>query len=118
MAWWKRGWGSYMPTPLVLGDLLYVASDNGILTVMDARSGEKKYRQRMENAGTFSASVVAADNRLYFANEDGDVFVIRAGPAYELLARNSMGEICMATPAISDGLLLIRGRDHLHCIGR
>lgn len=118
MAWWKRGWGSYMPTPLVLDGLLYVASDNGIVTVMDARTGEKKYRQRLENAGTFSASIVAVKDRLYFANEDGEVFILKAGPAFELLGKNAMAEICMATPAISDGLLLIRGRDNLYGIGR
>ena len=118
LLWWKPRHGSYMPTPLVLGDNLYVANDNGVITAFDARSGEERFRTRIEGAGTFSASVVAADGRLYFASEDGDVFVLRAGNSYELLARNSMGEVCMATPAISDGLLLVRTRGHLYAIGR
>ncbi len=116
LLWWKPRHGSYMPTPLVLGDNLYVASDNGVVAAFDAKSGEERFRTRIEGGGTFSASVVAADGRLYFANEDGDVFVLKAGNSYELLARNSMGEVCMATPAISDGLLLVRTRGHLYCI--
>jgi hypothetical protein len=105
-----------MPTPLVLGDNLYVPSDNGVIAAFDARSGEERFRTRIDGAGTFSASVVAADERLYFASEDGDVFVLKAGNSYELLAKNSMGEVCMATPAISDGLLLVRTRGHLVAI--
>jgi outer membrane protein assembly factor BamB len=107
-----------MPTPIVLGENLYVPSDNGVVAVFDARTGEERFRARIEGGGTFSASVVAADGRLYFASEDGDVFVLKAGNSYELLARNSMGEVCMATPAISDGLLIVRTKGHLYGIGR
>jgi outer membrane protein assembly factor BamB len=60
---------------------------------------------------------VAADGRLYFASEDGDVFVIKAGTTFELLARNSMGEVVMATPAISGRMIIIRGQNHLFGIG-
>jgi outer membrane protein assembly factor BamB len=59
--------------------------------------------------GSFSASPVAADGKLYISSEDGDVHVIKAGPQYELLASNSIGEVLMATPAISDGTLIFRG---------
>jgi outer membrane protein assembly factor BamB len=118
LLWWKPRHGSYMPTPLVLGENLYVAGDNGVVAAFDAKSGEERFRARIEGGGTFSASVVAADERLYFASEDGDVFVLKAGNSYELLARNSMGEVCMATPAISDGLLIVRTRGHLYAIGR
>ena len=65
---------------------------------------------------TFSASPIAASGRVYFSSEDGDVFVIKAGPAYELLATNRMGEPLMATPAISGGLMLIRGQRHLFAV--
>ncbi len=118
LLWWKPRHGSYMPTPLVLGENLYVASDNGVVAAFDAKSGEERFRTRIEGGGTFSASVVAADGRLYFASEDGEVFVLKAGNSYELLARNSMGEVCMATPAISDGMLIVRTRGHLYCISR
>lgn len=116
MAWYASNGGSYMPTPIVVGDLLYVPNDNGIVAVFDAKSGKQKYKERLPEAGTFSASVVAAKDKLYFINEDGEVFVIKTGDKFELLGRNSMGEVCMATPAIADGKLFIRGRDHLYCI--
>lgn len=60
---------------------------------------------------------MASDGRIYFASEDGEVLVVRAGREYELLARNEMGEVLMATPAIADGLLLVRGVATLHAIG-
>lgn len=116
MAWWASKGGSYMPTPIVVGDVLYLPNDNGIISAFDAKSGELKYKERLPEAGTFSASVVATKDKLFFANEDGDVFVIKTGDKYELFARNSMGEVCMATPAISDGQLFIRARDQLFCI--
>ena len=118
LAWSQGRYGAYMPTPLVLGDNLYIPSDNGMLTVLDIRTGAQRYRHRIKDAGVFTASVVAADGRLYCTNEDGEVFVLKAGNEYELLARNSLHEACLATPAISDGLLLIRGRDYLYCLGR
>lgn len=118
LVWWQPKNGSYMPTPLVLGANLYVASDNGILAAFDAKTGRQIYRERIKGAGEFSASVVAAQDRLYFVNEMGDVFVFQAGDSFKLLASNSMNEVCMATPAISDGRLFIRGRDHLYCIGK
>ena len=68
--------------------------------------------------GSFSASPVAADGKIYLSSEDGDVFVVKAGPAYELLATNPVGEVLMATPAISDGVLIIRGVKHVIAIGQ
>ena len=71
-----------------------------------------------EPAGSgFSSSPVAADGRLYFASEDGEVFVVRAGPTFELLATNTMSEVIMASPAVSGGLLFIRTLGHLVAIG-
>ena len=61
---------------------------------------------------------MAADGKLYLTSEDGDVFVVKAGPAYELLAKNSMGEVVMATPAISDGLIIVRGLKNVYAIGQ
>ena len=71
----------------------------------------------MGGGGAFSASPVAADGRLYFASEDGDVFVVRAGPTYEELAKIPMNETIIATPAISDGLIVIRTAGHVYGIG-
>ncbi len=117
VVWWQPRNGSYMPTPLVLGSNLYVASDNGILAAYDTKTGKQHFRERIKGAGQFSSSIVAADDHLYFASEEGDVLVFKAGNEFRLLASNSMNEPCMATPAICDGRLFIRGRDHLYCVG-
>ena len=107
---------TYMQTPIVYQGLLYACRDSGVLTVFDAVTGEKKYRQRLGSGTGFTASPVAGDGKLYFTSEQGDVSVLAAGPEYKLLARNTMGETCMATPALSRGRLLIRGRNTLFCI--
>ena len=108
-----------MPTPIVYGDHLYICANNGILTAYDAKTGTQVYRERI--AGTksaaFTASPVAADGKLYFASEDGEVYVVKAGAKFELLATNPMGEVLMATPAIVDGTILVRARHHLFAIG-
>lgn len=119
VTWSKKRGGPYMPTPVVYGDHLYTCSNNGILTVYDAKTGAQVYKERI--AGTksvaFSASPVAADGKLYFSSEDGEVFVVKAGPKFELLATNPMGEVLMATPAIVDGMVIVRGRQHVFAIG-
>ena len=78
-----------------------------MLSAYDAKTGERIYQERLPSS--FSASPVAADGRLYLASEDGDVFVVKAGRQYELLSKNSMGQPVMATPAISQGILIVRG---------
>ncbi|HKY05787.1 MAG TPA: PQQ-binding-like beta-propeller repeat protein [Blastocatellia bacterium] len=114
LAWRAPRGSSYTTTPLVYGDYLYICADNGVLTCYNARTGGQIYQQRIGDRGaTFSASPVAADGKIYCASEDGDVYVIKAGPAYELLATNSMGSPLMATPAISDGLIIVRAQNHV-----
>jgi outer membrane protein assembly factor BamB len=118
IAWSKRGMGSYMQTPLVYGDHLYVCRDNGVLTVFDARSGEKVAQRRLGTGRSgFTASAVAADGKIYYTSEEGDVHVLRAGPEVETLATNPLGEVAMATPAISEGVLYFRTQGHLVAIG-
>lgn len=110
--------GAYMQTPLVYGDHLYNSKDNGVLSVYNASTGERMYQQRLGDGTTgFTASPVAADGKVYYTSEDGDVYVIKAGSTYEQIARNRMGEVCMATPAISEGRLYFRTRGHLVAIG-
>ncbi len=117
VAWSKQRGGSYMPTPIVYGDYLYVCGNSGILTCYNAKTGERLYQQRLgEKGGAYSASPVAADGKLYFASEDGDVLVVKAGPKYELLAKNPMGEVMMATPAIVGGMIIIRTQGHVYGI--
>jgi outer membrane protein assembly factor BamB len=105
---WRASKGSpYTPTPIVYGDYFYICADNGVLAAYRARTGELVYQRRLPSS--FSASPVAGDGKLYLASEDGDVFVVRAGPTFELLATNRIGEPLMATPAISDGIIIVRG---------
>jgi outer membrane protein assembly factor BamB len=115
LAWTASKGSPYTPTPIIYGDLLYVIADNGVLSTYDAKTGALIYQQRMPS--TFSASPVAADGRLYLASEDGDVFVVKAGRQYELLARNTMGQPLMATPALSQGMLIVRGENAIYALG-
>ena len=119
IAWSYVRDGGYMQTPILYGDILYVCRDNGVLSAFDAKTGQRHYQARLGNGSTgFSASAVAAAGRLYYTSEDGDVYVVKAGPAFELLATNPLGEVAMATPAISEGALIFRTRDHLLAIGQ
>jgi len=117
VAWSKTQGGPYIPTPIVYGDFLYVCSNNGILACYKARTGERLYQERLGKGGAYSASPVASGGVLYFTSEDGDVHVVRAGPKYDLLATNSVGEVCIATPAISDDALILRTMRHVLAIG-
>ena len=83
------------------------------------KSGEEIYRQRLSLVGSgFSASPIAADGKLYLSNEDGEILVIAAGKQFAHLATNSMGELLMATPALSDGVMYVRSSSSLFAIGR
>ena len=117
VAWSKTGRGSYMPTPLAYRGLLYVLANNGVLDAYDLATGKETYRQRLPLVGSgFSASPVAADGKIYLSNEDGEMLVIEAGDSFKHIATNSMGETLMATPAISDGTMFVRGASTLFAI--
>ena len=118
IAWTQERAGNYMQTPLLAGGLGYFCFDNGVLTVYQLATGERLYQQRL-GAGSsgFSSSPVAAGNQIYITNEDGHSFVLAPGRAYKLLAENDIGETVMATPAISDSVLYMRGGKHLFAIG-
>jgi outer membrane protein assembly factor BamB len=117
IAWSAARDGAYMQTPLVYGDALYVCKDNGVLSVFDVRTGQRHYQARLADGRTgFSASPVASDGRVYLTSEEGDVYVIKAGTAFEQLAVNPLGEVTMATPAITDGVMFFRTRSHLVAI--
>jgi outer membrane protein assembly factor BamB len=114
VVWSNPRNGAYIQTPIVYRGLLYSGTNAGVLKCYDAVSGELHYEQRLtpEPIG-FSASPVAGDGKIYCAGESGEVVVVRAGRTFELVARNQMGESCMATPAISRGALIFRTRTHL-----
>jgi outer membrane protein assembly factor BamB len=118
IAWSHTARGSYMPTPLAYRGLLYVLANNGVLDAYDLTTGREIYRQRLPLIGSgYSASPVAADGKIYLSNEDGDMLVVRAGPTFEHIATNSIGELLMATPALSDGVVYVRGMSSLFAIG-
>jgi outer membrane protein assembly factor BamB len=117
VAWSEARAGAYMQTPLVYGDYLYICQDSGVLSCYEAKTGKRIYQTRLGTGATgFSASGVAADGKLYYTSEEGDVYVVKAGSQFQLMATNSLGEICMATPAISEGALYFRTRENLVAI--
>jgi outer membrane protein assembly factor BamB len=120
VAWTLPQGGPYNPSPIVYDGIYYTLLDRGFLTAHDARTGAEIYgRQRIDPAGVgFTASPWAANGRLYLLNEDGDTYVIRAGPKYEVLAKNSLGEMAMATPAIAGDSLILRTAVALYRIGK
>jgi outer membrane protein assembly factor BamB len=119
VIWARQRAGSYMPTPLIYRDYLYVLRNEGILTCYRLATGEVQYVDRIPHQGSgFSSSLVASDGRIYLSSEDGDIFVVRAGPRFELLGVNPVGQPLMATPAISSGMMFIRAEQDLFAIGR
>jgi outer membrane protein assembly factor BamB len=116
IAWSKLRGGPYMPTPILFGEYFYTCSNSGVLACYEAATGKEVYKERIGGT-SYTASPVGADGRLYFTSEQGDVRVVKAGPAFELLAVNPMGDYCMATPAISNGALFVRSQHFLWCVG-
>ncbi|MEJ2704524.1 MAG: PQQ-binding-like beta-propeller repeat protein [Sedimentisphaerales bacterium] len=119
IAWCQKQAGPYNPSPIVYGDYLYVLYDRGLLSCYDARTGREVYsRQRIASgANAFTASPWANDGKLFCLSEDGDTFVIQAGPEFKVLGRNALNEMCMASPAGLRGSLIIRTISKLYRIG-
>jgi outer membrane protein assembly factor BamB len=115
LAWTTSKGSPYTPTPIIYGSELYVLADNGVLSAYYAKTGENIYQQRLPTS--FSASPVAADGKLYLSSEDGDVFVVKTGRQYELLSRNTMSQPLMSTPALTDGMLILRGNNAIYALG-
>lgn len=115
IAWSQRKGAPCTPSMVVVGDELYYVSDAGVATCADARTGQAYWSERL--GGGFSASPVVAEGRIYFQNETGDGFVLEAGKAYHLLAKNSLGERTLASYAVADGALFIRTESHLLKVG-
>ena len=118
VAWSALRGGSYMQTPLVYGDYLYSCHVDGILSCYEARTGTPIYKERLgTGAEGFTASPVASEEKLYFTSEQGSVFVVKPGPNFTVLATNQMDEVCMATPAISEGTIFFRTQAHIVAVG-
>jgi outer membrane protein assembly factor BamB len=119
VAWYQRQAGPYNPSPLVYGDYYYTLLDRGIVTCHDARTGREVYgKQRIDpEAGAFTASPWAYNGKLFALSEDGDTFVMQAGEQFKVIGKNPLDEMCMATPAIARGSLVIRTATKLYRIG-
>lgn len=117
IAWTVNPGGTYIPTPIYYRGILYMLNNGGRLAAYDAVTGDRLYRKRVDSGTSFSASPVAADGRLLITSEDGITYVVRAGKTYEELAQNELGEVVMTTPAISDGVIVLRGIDTVYGIG-
>jgi outer membrane protein assembly factor BamB len=118
ILWSHSRGGTYIPTPLLYRGHLYTLNNNGILTCYHAESGEQTCQTRVGGGtSSFAAAPVGADGRLYVASETGEVYVLAAGPKPELLATNTMDEVTMATPALSDGLMVVRTAGHVIGLG-
>jgi len=116
IAWSIKRGGAYMQTPLIYGDYLYNLRGNGTFTCFNAKNGDLIYKEKIGKLASFSASVVAADNKIYCPGEKGDIYIVQAGTEFKLLAQNEMNDICMATPAISEGVLFFRTHHYLIAI--
>lgn len=118
VEWYLPQAGPYNPSPIIYGDVYYTLLDFGFLTAHDARTGKQLYgKQRIDpNPTAFTASPWAANGKLFALSEDGDTYVLQTGPEFKVLAKNPVDEMCMSTPAIADGNLVIRTASKLLCI--
>jgi outer membrane protein assembly factor BamB len=117
VAWRLPRFSGYTPSPLVYRGRVYAINDNGILQVADAKTGVEVYKARIGGGGhTFSASPLASKGQIYFLSEDGDAFVLRAGDKYDEIAKNSLGEMSLATPAADVDSLYVRTQTKLYNI--
>lgn len=117
---WTNSTGTYVPSPVLVGDYLYWVNDDGIAFCVNRQTGKMEYRQRLPEAGKLYASVVAAGEKLYAVTRDRGTFVLAAKPEYQLLAHNRLDPdagICNAAPAVSNNRLLLRSNKYLYCIG-
>ena len=119
LAWSYNKGTAYVPSPILYGDYVYLMTDRGLLTCLDAKTGKMEYEgQRVPKPTTFMASPVAYEGKILLTSEDGETFILKAGPKHEVLRSNSIGEPVYASPAIANGNLFIRGEKHLFAIGK
>jgi outer membrane protein assembly factor BamB len=110
---WKRSDAPYLPTPIVYDGHVNTVNTRGEFFCYSAKTGEEVYKQRLGQGAVFSASLVAADGRIYASSEDGEVYVVKPGPKFEVLGTNNVGEVIMATPAIARDMFIVRTPAHI-----
>ena len=116
VVWRVASGAPYISSPVQHDGLVYMTGDVGVLTITDAKTGERVYQERI--GGVYTASPVAGDGKIYLVSEDGETIVLRAGRTPVVLARNRLSARQLASPAISGGRLFIRGDDALYAIGK
>ena len=117
VAWFQPRAAAYTSSPLAYGGRVYAVNDNGVLQVFDAKTGREIYKARVGGAGnTFSASPWTYGGKVFFLSEEGDTFVVNPGDAYDEVAKNSLGEMAFASPAITRDGLFIRTQSRLYRI--
>ena len=115
---WSFDNGPDVPTPVTDGTLFYTINDRGIVWCLEARTGKEIYGGQRLKPAIYSSSPVLADGKIYISNEDGLTSVIQAGPKFEILAENALGEYTLSSPAISDGQIFLRTEKFLYCVGK
>jgi outer membrane protein assembly factor BamB len=115
IVWSTRKGAPLTPSPLLVGEELYTVADHGVVSCLEARTGEIHWRERV--GGNYSASPLFADGKLYLQSEEGTGVVLRAGKEFKVLSRNPLGERSLASPAAADGALFIRTQEHLYRVG-
>ncbi len=113
---WKNNLGADVPTPTTDGKRIYIVRDNGVIGSFDAKTGQPIWKQQRIEPGTYSASPILADGKLYVSNEDGTTTVIKQSDEFEVLAVNKLGDYLLATPAPAGDEIFIRTRQYLYCI--
>jgi outer membrane protein assembly factor BamB len=114
VAWTAKKGAPHTPSLVLDGDLLYTVSDGGLASCFDAKTGKPHWQEKL--GGGFSASPILGDGKVYFQNEAGTGYVVKAGTTYELLAKNDLKERTLASYAATDGALFIRTAKHLYRI--
>ncbi|MEM7048452.1 MAG: PQQ-binding-like beta-propeller repeat protein [Acidobacteriota bacterium] len=118
LPWFRERGGSYMPTTIVYRGLHFVGRDNGVLTVLDAKTGERHYADRLGGGRySFVASTVAGDGKIYFSSEDGVILVVAAGKEPKVLAENDINGRILSTPAIAEGTIYFRTLKEVVAVG-
>jgi outer membrane protein assembly factor BamB len=115
---WSTANGPDVPTPVTDGKYFYIVNDRGIMWCLDAKTGAEIYGQQRLKPGTYSASPVLADGKIYVTDEEGLTTVVKAGPVFEVLAENALNDYCLSSPAISGGQIFIRTATNLYAIGK
>jgi outer membrane protein assembly factor BamB len=116
IVWRDTRGASYVPSPIAHGDFFFVVSDEGMASCLEARTGKRLWMERLGHH--HSASPVSVEDYLYFPADDGVTWVLKAGPKFEVVAQNDLGEECYSSPAVSHGQIFLRTVHHLWCIGR